>query len=231
MTNFHIISIFPDSFDSYLKTSVLGRAEKKGLIKINFIDPRDFTDDKHRTVDDRPYGGGAGMVFRPEPVLRAVSKTKSRIRSKKTKTVVLSAKGKQFNQKMAMNWARDYKHIIIITGRYEGIDERVRTALRADEISLGPYVLTDGDVAAMALVSSISRLLPGVIKFESLKEESHFNTILDNEEKGNLEYPHYTRPEVIEYKGRKYRVPSVLLSGNHKDIDAWRKVHTKKGKK
>lgn len=230
MTTFHIVTIFPEAFESYLKTSVLGRAEKRGLIRIKFVNPRDFADDKHRTVDDKPYGGGAGMVFKPEPVLKAVSKIRSGIKSKKTKTVILSAKGKQFSQRMARNWAGNHKHIIIISGRYEGMDERVRIALRAEEISVGPYVLTDGDIAAMALVSSVSRLLPGVIKLESLEEESHFNAILDDEEEGGLEYPHYTRPEVIEYKGRKHRVPKVLLSGNHREIEAWRKAKTGKAK-
>ena len=143
---------------------------------------------------------------------------------------MLSAKGKQFNQKMAFEWAKKYDRIIFITGRYEGIDERVRAALKAEEISIGPYILNDGDVAAMAIISSLVRLIPGAINWESLREESNWNLVLKKEErdlskKKGLEYPHYTRPEVLKYRGREYRVPKVLLSGNHKKIEEWREKH------
>jgi len=152
-------------------------------------------------------------------------------KSKKTHLVIFSAKGKQFNQKIAYDWAKKYNRIILIAGRYEGIDERVKTILKADEISIGPYVLTDGDVAAMVVISAVSRLVPGVIKLESLEEESHWNLLLKKEaqvpEGKGLEYPHYTRPEVIKYKNKKYSVPKVLLSGNHKKIEEWRKWHQK----
>ena len=215
---FEIISIFPKIFDSYLNESILKRAKEKKLIKIQIRNTRDFTEDKHKTVDDKPYGGGAGMVIRAEPVLRAVSALKIKNKKSKFKIIILSAKGKQFNQKLAQKWA-ELDQLILISGRYEGIDERVRVALKAEEISIGPYVLTDGDVAAMAIISAIVRLIPGVIKFESLKEESYL--------KKELEYPHYTRPEILTYKGKKYRVPKVLLSGHHKKIEEWRKKHRK----
>ena len=140
---------------------------------------------------------------------------------------MLSAKGKQFNQKMAYEWARKSKQIIFISGRYEGIDERVKTILKAEEVSIGPYVLTDGDVAAMAMVSAVARLIPGVIRLESLQEESHWNLLLREEAGGKkgLEYPHYTRPEILVWEGKKVRVPRVLLSGNHREITVWREGH------
>jgi tRNA (guanine37-N1)-methyltransferase len=231
---FDIITIFPKIFDSYFSESILKRAREKKLVDIRVHNLRDFSrDTKHKKVDDKLYGGGAGMVIQAEPVLRAVSalkiKNQSTIKSgTKIKIIILSAKGKQFNQKMAADWARKYERLILISGRYEGIDERVKTVLRAEEISVGPYVLTDGDAAAMVVLSAVTRLIPGVIKLESLEEESHWNLLLKKEAsvsgKG-LEYPHYTRPEALSYKGKKYRVPKVLLSGNHKKIEEWRNKH------
>lgn len=217
MKQFDIITIFPKIFNSYFNESIIRRAIKFGKIKINTINLRDFSIDKHKTVDEKPYGGGAGMVLMAEPLIKAVDYIKKSGKNKKIKTVVFSAKGKQFNQKTAYDWAKKYDQIIFICGRYEGIDERVKNILKADEISIGPYVLTDGDAAAMVVISAISRLIPGVIKLESLKEESHFNL--------RLEYPHYTRPETLEYNGKKYRVPKILLSGNHKKIAEWRENH------
>src|SRR5262249_36130781 len=146
--------------------------------------------------------------------------------TKKRKVVLLSAKGKQFNQKTAERWAKNYDEFVFISGRYEGIDERVKLALKAEEISIGPYVLTDGELAAMAIISSVARLVPGVIRLESLQEESHWNSLLKDESRGRLEYPHFTRPEVVVWKGKKYTVPAVLRSGNHKEIEAWRKAHS-----
>ena len=228
---FDIITIFPKIFDSYLNESIIKRAQKNREIKINIINLRDFTIDKHRTTDEKPYGGGAGMVLMAEPLIKAVDYVKKSGKNKKIKIVVFSAKGKQFNQKTAYNWAKKYDQIIFISGRYEGIDERVKIILKADEISIGPYVLTDGDVAAMVVISAISRLLPGVIRLESLEEESHWNLLLKKEkeipEGKGLEYPHFTRPEVIKYKNKKYVVPKILLSGNHKKIENWRKQHQK----
>lgn len=234
---FHIITIFPQAFDSYLKESIIGRTIKSGKIKVKFYNPRNFvkgSKSNYKPVDGKPYGGGAGMVLQAEPILKAflnVEKTIHRQggarKSKKRKVVVFSAKGKFFNQKIAYDWAHKYEEIVFITGRYEGIDERVRLALKAEEISIGPYVLTDGDVATMVVASAVTRLIPGAIRLESLKEESYWNLLLKKEKDGKigengLEHPHYTRPEVLKYKNKNYRVPKVLLSGNHKDIEMWK---------
>ncbi len=224
---FDIITIFPKIFNSYFNESIIKRARKSGKIKINIINLRDFATGKHKTVDGKPYGGGAGMVFLAEPLIKAANFVKKSGKNKKIKIVVFSAKGKQFNQKLAYDWSKRFDQIILISGRYEGIDERVKMVLKADEISIGPYVLTDGDVAAMVVVSAVARLIPGVIKLKSLEEESHWNLLLKKEGDGDLEYPHYTRPEVIKYKNERYSVPKVLLSGNHKKIDSWRKKHRK----
>jgi len=240
MLNFHIITLFPEALASYLDSSILGRAQKEKKIKISYYNPRDFVkptkaqsknQKPYLRVDDKPYGGGAGMVLQAEPILKAFTKVEKRIRGKK-KIVVFSAKGKIFNQKIAYDWAKKYEDIVFITGRYEGIDERVVKALKAEEISIGPYVLTDGDVAMMAVVSAVARLVPGVIRLESLAEESHWNLLLKKEKDNKvgdngLEYPHYTRPETLVFKGKKYKVPKVLLSGHHGEIEKWRS----KGKK
>ena len=220
---FDIITIFPRIFDSYFNESILARAQKNKLISINTHDIRDHTKDKHRKVDDKPYGGGAGMVLEALPVISAVDDIKSKIKNQKSKVIIFSAKGKQFTQETAHNWARKFDQLILIAGRYEGIDERVKVALGAEEISIGPYVLTDGEVPAMTVVSAVSRLIPGVIKLESLEEESHWKSLLKKEVKGGeLEYPHYTRPEKFIYKGKTYSVPKILLSGDHKKIKEWR---------
>jgi len=243
---FDIITIFPKVFEEYFNTSIIGRAQKKKLVSIKTHDLRKFTADKHKNVDDKPYGGGAGMVLMAEPIIKSIDKIKSKKHpltalssslsdlgikgraSKKTKTIIFSAKGKQFTQKMALNYAKNYDQLIMVTGRYEGIDERVKTITKAEEVSIGPYVLTDGELPAMILVSAITRLLPNVINFASLQEESFWNNLLDSENKqsGVLEYPHYTRPEVIKYKGKNYRVPKILLSGHHAAIKKWRATKT-----
>ncbi len=228
---FHIITIFPEIFDSYLEESIIGRAIKNKKVSIKFYNPRDYvkgSKSNYKPVDGKPYGGGAGMVLQAEPILKAFSNIEKKVKNKKKKIIIFSAKGKPFNQKMAYGWARKYEEIVFIPGRYEGIDERVKQALKAEEVSIGPYVLTDGDVASMVVISAVARLLPGVIRLESLQEESHFNLLLKKEKsesvgENGLEYPHYTRPEVLKYKGKNYRVPKVLLSGNHKKIDEWRK--------
>lgn len=220
---FDIMTIFPKIFDSYFSESIIKRAREKKKIDIKVWNLRDFSSDKkHLKVDDRPFGGGAGMVLKAEPVLSAVKKIKP---SKKTKVIILSAKGKQFTQKMAYDWSRKYENFIFISGRYEGIDERVKKVLKAEEISIGPYVLTDGEVPTMAIISAITRLIPNVINWSSLEDESYFQKIIKKEvgkENKELEYPHYTRPEVIIWNKKKYSVPSVLLSGNHKKIEEWR---------
>ncbi|MBI2463244.1 MAG: tRNA (guanosine(37)-N1)-methyltransferase TrmD [Candidatus Spechtbacteria bacterium] len=226
--HFDILTLFPEIFGGYFNASILKRAQEKGIIEIATYNVRDFAVDKHRTADDKPYGGGAGMVMLADPILKAFDSIVGDARSKKTKVVVLSAKGKPFNQKTAYSWAKKYDRIVFVSGRYEGIDERVKKVLRAEEVSIGPYVLTDGDVAIMTIVSAVARLVPGVIRLESLEEESHWNNLLKKEKDAKqeelLEYPHYTRPEILEYKGKKYRVPKVLLSGDHKKIAAWREA-------
>ncbi|MEK7566890.1 MAG: tRNA (guanosine(37)-N1)-methyltransferase TrmD [Patescibacteria group bacterium] len=212
---FSVITTFPESFESYLASSILKRAQKRGLIKINFYNPRDFVKDKHRTVDDKPFGGGPGMVMKAEPILKAVTAVLRNYKLQTTnyKLVLLSARGKQFTQKMARDWAKKYKNIVLISGRYEGVDERAKKILKAEEISAGPYTLTGGELPAMIVIDAVSRHTPGVLgKAESL-EEKHGS------------YPVYTRPETIIYKGKKYRAPKVLLSGNHKKIAAWRQKH------
>lgn len=223
---FHIITLFPEILEPYFYASILGRAEKKKVLKFDLVNLRQFGEGRHKKVDDRPFGGGAGMVLMGEPILRAFRSIKIK-NKKKTKVILFSAKGKEFNQRMAYDWSKKYDDIVIITGRYEGIDERVKKALHAEEVSVGHYVLTDGDVAAMVVVSAVGRLLPGAINFESLKEESHWNLLLKKEknipERKGLEYPHYTRPEVLIYNKKKYKAPKVLLSGNHRKIEEWRK--------
>ncbi len=226
MITFHIISLFPEAFKSYFNASIIGRAQNKKLIKIKFYNPRDFATDKYKKVDDKPYGGGPGMVMKVDVVVRTVlnvlneinkktNRTDTTIRTSRTKIILLSAKGKQFNQKMARDWAKKYKNIVLICGHYEGIDERVKKILKAEEISIGPYILSGGELAAMVIVDAVSRHIPGVLgKIESLEEN-----------KGS--YPVYTRPEVFEYKDKKYRVPKVLLCGNHKNISEWRLKHGK----
>jgi tRNA (guanine37-N1)-methyltransferase len=226
MITFHIISLFPEIFKSIFSASIIKRAQDKKLIRIKFHNPRDFAKDKHKTADDKPYGGGPGMVIKVDVIVRAVlnvlneinkktNRTDTTIRTSRTKIILLSARGKQFNQKMARDWAKKYKNIVLICGHYEGIDERVKKILRAEEISIGPYILSGGEIAAMATVDAISRHIPGVLgKIESLEEK-----------KGS--YPVYTRPETFIFKGKKYAVPKVLLSGNHKKISEWRIKHGK----
>jgi len=220
---FDIITVFPKIFDSYFGESIIKRARALKLVDIKTHDIRAFAENKHKKIDDRPYGGGAGMVLMADSIVRAVESVK---KQKKSKIIILSPKGKQFTQKMAYDWSRKYSQLILISGRYEGIDERAKKILRAEEVSIGPYVMTDGDVGAMAIVSAVTRLIPNVINFNSLQDESFFGKVIKNEaETGELEYPHYTRPEVFEYKGKKYRVPKVLLSGDHKKVKEWREKH------
>ncbi len=208
---FHIITIFPEMFDSYLQESILGRAVKDKKISIKFYNPMDFCEPKKR-VDARPYGGGPGMVLRPELFLKAFSKIKIKDK-KKTKIILFSPSGKKFDTQYAKTSAKKYTDIIMISGRYEGIDARVQKILKAEEISVGDYVLTGGELPAMVLIDSISRQIPGILgKFESLEEERVSSSEV------------YTRPEVLKYKGKNYKVPKVLLSGNHRLIDEWKKA-------
>ena len=220
---FDIITVFPKIFDSYFGESIIKRARALKLVDIKTHDIRAFAENKHKKIDDRPYGGGAGMVLMADSIVRAVESVK---KQKKSKIIILSPKGKQFTQKMAYDWSRQYSQLILISGRYEGIDERAKKILRAEEVSIGPYVMTDGDVGVMAIVSAVTRLIPNVINFDSLQDESFFRKVIKDEaETGELEYPHYPRPEIFEYKGKKYRVPKVLLSGDHKKVEEWREKH------
>jgi len=208
-----IITIFPKMFSPILDESIVKRAQAKGKVKIFIHDLRDYTLDKHRKVDDRPFGGGSGMVMGPEPIFRAIEKLRPKTKDQrpKTKVILLTPQGKTLNQATAKKLAK-YKHLILICGHYEGIDERVMECLVDEEISIGDYVLTGGELPAMVLVDSMVRLVPGVL---GDKNSLNFESF-----EGNLlEYPQYTRPA----KFRSMAVPDVLLSGNHKEIENWRK--------
>ena len=212
---FDIITIFPKIFDSYFNESIIKRAQQKKLVKINIHNLRKYTTDLHKTIDDRPYGGGFGMVLMVEPIYKAIKKIKNI--NKKTKVILMSPKGKKFNQKMAMRFSK-LDQLIIISGRYEGVDERVAKHIADEEVSIGKYILTGGEVPAMVIVDAITRLIPGVIKKGSLIEES-FSSF-------SKEYPQYTRPEKIKIDNKERRVPKVLLSGNHKKIKEWKQKLT-----
>ena len=222
---FDIITIFPELFKGFVSESLLARAQKKKLIKINLHNLRKWTDDKHKTVDGRPYGGGAGMVLKVEPIYKAVRAIKSK--KGKTRVILLSAKGKTFDQKKAQQLTK-YDQIIFICGRYEGVDERVAKYIADEEISIGNYVLFGGEVPAMVIVEAVSRLIPGVVaKEESTKNESFSNLKFKIKNlKLYREHPHYTRPEVFVLNGKRLKVPPVLLSGNHKKIEEWRRRNT-----
>ncbi len=235
---FDIITIFPEMFNSYFSESILGRAQKEKLIDIETHSLRKYTTDKHQIVDDTPYGGGAGMIMKVEPIFNCVQNikdVKNKQKNVKTRVILFSAKGKRYTQRDAERLT-EYDSLIFICGRYEGVDERVAEYIADEEISIGDYVLTGGEVPAMVLIDSVSRLIPGVLgNVKSLKEESHRNVrnIQDNkitklikeqqsqQAKRYLEYPQYTKPE--EFNG--WKVPKVLLSGNHKKIKDWRQKH------
>src|SRR3989339_819467 len=208
---FHIITLFPETMQAYLNDSILGRAQEKKLISVKYYNPRDFTDDKWARVDRRPYGGGPGMVLEAESVLKAVTKAIGRKERKNIKVVFFEPKGTQFDTAYADKVSKQYTHVIMICGRYEGIDARVKKILRAEAVTVGPYTLTGGELPAMVLLDCITRRLKGVLgKDESIEERRVSASEV------------YTRPEVLVWKGKKYKVPKVLLSGNHKDIEAWK---------
>jgi len=208
-----IITIFPGMFESVLNESIVKRAQHKGKVRICVHNLRDYTLDKHKKVDDRPFGGGSGMVMRPEPIFRIIKALRPKTRDKrlKTKIILLSPQGEKLNQKISKRLAKS-KQLILICGHYEGVDERVRLNLVDEEISIGDYVLTGGELPAMVLVDCLVRLLPGVL---GDKNSLNFESFTGN----LLEYPQYTRP--ANYEGLK--VPAILLSGNHKKISEWRK--------
>lgn len=228
---FHIITIFPEIFESYFNESIIKRARQSNLIDIKIHNLRDYTKDKHKKVDDTPYGGGAGMVMQVQPIYDCVKA----IKAKKSRVILFSAKGKKYTQADAKRLAK-YENLILICGRYEGVDERVAKHIADEEISIGDYVLTGGEIPAMVLTDSISRLIPGVLgNPESLKEESFENSKLKTQNvkhkmqsnSASLEYPQYTRPETFSAEGKAWKVPKVLLSGNHKKIEEWRKKNNK----
>jgi len=221
---FHIVTIFPRILDSYLKESIIGRAQKSEIIEIFAHNLRDYTTDKHGKVDDTPYGGGAGMVLQVQPIYDCVeaikskiqnpnskSNPKSKIQNLKTRTILFSAKGKKYTQRTAERLAR-YDNLILICGRYEGVDERVARHIADEEISIGDYVLTGGELPAMVVIDSVTRLLPRVLgNTESAKHESH-------KEKNYKEHPQYSKP--ANFNG--WQVPEILMSGNHNEIKKWR---------
>lgn len=225
---FNIITIFPKIFDSFLNESLIKRAQKEKLIDIKTHDLRKWTSDKHKTVDDTPYGGGAGMLMKIEPLYKSLMSLKSIAKGKKCKTVLLTPAGKQFTQKKAEEYSQ-LDEITFICGRYEGFDARIDNFID-EKISIGPYVLNGGEVAAMAIIESVFRLIPGTIgNIDSLKEETHgkIESLKSKVENYKAEYPQYTRPEIFDANGKKYRVPKVLLSGNHKKIKEWREKKSK----
>ena len=226
--NFHVITLFPHIFDSYINESILGRAQKEKKLKFNFYNPRDFARpteasarrakvDKdyqkpYLRVDDKPYGGGPGMIMQAEPVAKAIEAALKKIKTKKIKIIFLSPAGKQFDTNYAKEVVKKFTDIIIICGRYEGIDSRIKKIFKTEEISIGPFVLTGGELPAMIIADCMARQVEGVLgNFDSREEERVSSSEM------------YTRPEVLTYKKKKYKVPAVLLSGNHAKIDEWRK--------
>lgn len=219
--NFHVITLFPEVCQAYTDASILGRAQKtekgKGAkvrgkkMVVSYYNPRDYTDDKHHKVDERPYGGGPGMVMQALPILKAAEKAIGRKDRKKVKVLMMSPRGTKFDQAYAKKLVTKYTDVVIISGRYEGIDSRVKKILRAEEVSVGDYVLTGGELPALTIIDAAARNIPGVLgTFESLEDERTSS--------GEM----YTRPEILEYKKKKYKVPPVLVGGNHAEIEKWR---------
>ena len=207
---FDIITVFPELFTGVLEYGILNRARKSGLVNVEIVNLRDFAQDRHRSVDDRPYGGGEGMVFMPAPLFEAIEFCRNKHKNMDSQVVLLTPQGKTWSQKIAEEFST-ISHLILICGRYEGVDQRVIDCLVDREISIGDFVLTGGEIPAMVVLDSVVRLLPGALgKWESAVNES-FST-------GLLDYPQYTRP--AEYRG--LAVPEVLLSGNHEKIEKWR---------
>ncbi len=217
MLHFHIVTLFPESIEPYLKSSILGRAIENKLIKVSFYDPKKFAVGKHKRVDQRPYGGGPGMVLEPQAMLRAaeaaqkaVGRRQKAVQPKKAEVIFFATDGAQFDEAMAKKLAKK-KDILFICGRYEGVDARVPKILKAKSVSVGPFVLTGGELPAATMIDAIARFLPGVLgKIESL-------------ERNRISSPEvYTRPDVLVWKKRKYKVPEVLKTGHHANINAWK---------
>ncbi|MBP6974950.1 MAG: tRNA (guanosine(37)-N1)-methyltransferase TrmD [Candidatus Pacebacteria bacterium] len=237
---FHLITLFPESFNSYLNESILARAQKEKLIAVKYYNPRDFVkatgaqkknEKPYLRTDDKPYGGGPGMVMQALPVIKAIDKALSTMETavkkgsakstkgrKKSLIVFLAPSGEQFTNEMGTAYAKEYSDIIVICGRYEGIDARIKKVFRMVDVTVGPFVTTGGELPAMIMIDVIARQIPGVLGSFDSREESRASS-----------RDVYTRPEVLEYKGKKYKVPEVLLSGNHKLIDEWRQGEERKG--
>ena len=218
MMRFNIITIFPKIFDSYLKESLILKAQKNKIIDIKIWNLRDFSKDKRKTVDDKPFGGGPGMVLKVEPIYQAVNFIKNKNKNKKKRVILFSPRGKELNLKVLKRLLK-YDELVLICGRYEGVDERVLKHVADEEISIGNYILSGGELPALVLIESLSRLIPGFLgKYESLEYT-----------RGS--WPAYTRPAVFSPKKNiKWKVPNVLLSGDHKKIEEWRKKYLKKYK-
>jgi len=219
--NFHIITLFPDSFDSYINESILARAQKEKKIRFFFYNPRKYvkptkTQQKNNQpylrIDDKPYGGGPGMIIQAQPIIKAIESAIEKIKTKKFKIIFLGPSGKQFDTQYAKDSVKKYSDIIIICGRYEGIDSRIKKIFKMDEITIGPFILTGGELPAMIIADCLSRQIEGVLgNFNSREEERISSSEM------------YTRPETLIYNGKKYTVPKILLSGNHAKIEEWRK--------
>ncbi|GAB6933513.1 tRNA (guanosine(37)-N1)-methyltransferase TrmD [Calditerricola satsumensis] len=206
-----VLTLFPEMFPGVLGASILGKAQERGLVTINVVNFRQYAGNKHGTVDDTPYGGGAGMVLKPEPIFRAVEAILEEVPETKPRIILLCPQGRTFRQEIAEELAQE-EHLIFLCGHYEGFDERVRQHLATDELSIGDYVLTGGELPAMVIIDAVVRLLPGVLGNEESARTDSFAT-------GLLEHPHYTRP--ADFRG--WKVPEVLLSGHHANIARWRK--------
>lgn len=216
MFHIDILTIFPSLFDSFLAEGLIAKAQRKKIIRIHIHDLRTFTHDKHKAVDDRPYGGGVGMLLKIEPIIRALASIRKKPHAR---VILLTPSGKPFSQRIATSLSKKTNHLIFICGRYEGIDARIKHFID-DELSIGPYVLNGGEVAAMAVIEAVFRLIPGALgNCDSLTEESHTK-------QGIVEYPQYTRPENF----RGLRVPRVLLGGDHDKIKQWRKHHRRRAR-
>lgn len=216
MLRFDIITIFPEFFDEVIDCGILRRARNAGLVEVKAHDLRQWTTDKHHVVDDRPFGGGDGMILKPEPIFAGVEALTGASRKEdlpaKTRVMLLSAQGEVFSQALAQDISENTSHVVLLCGRYEGVDERVTEALVTDEVSIGDYVLSGGEPAAVVMVDAVVRLLPGALGSET-------SAVYESFSEGLLDHPQYTRPP--EFRGMK--VPDVLLSGNHAEIERWRK--------
>ena len=208
-----VLTLFPGMFSGPLDESIVGRARAQGLLELRIVNLRDYTHDRHKTVDDKPFGGGPGMLLKPEPIFEAVES----LARENTRVILLSPSGRKFNQSIARELAQQ-EHLLLVTGHYEGFDERIRECLADDELSIGDYVLTNGALPAMVMIDAVTRLLPGALGDDSSSHEESFS------EGVGLEYPQYTRP--AEFRGMK--VPEVLVSGNHAEIAKWRAEQAKR---